>query len=161
MALEPCRECGREISSTADKCPHCGVLNPTPTRQQASTNALLLGCGLPIATAFIIALIFMVNIGGNSTTTSPPRSTYTAPAASSSPTSQQMAAVRAVLESSGARVETSGSIMRVHLPMLDVTELQAQQTAKMAYDRLGGSAIVYVYDRSGLERASASMFGVD
>ena len=29
MALEPCRECGKEVSSEAPSCPHCGVIGPT------------------------------------------------------------------------------------------------------------------------------------
>lgn len=28
MALLPCRECGQEISASAEACPHCGVSNP-------------------------------------------------------------------------------------------------------------------------------------
>jgi len=30
MALHPCRECGREVSSEAASCPHCGVKAPVP-----------------------------------------------------------------------------------------------------------------------------------
>jgi hypothetical protein len=29
MALKACRECGKEVSTEADKCPHCGVGDPT------------------------------------------------------------------------------------------------------------------------------------
>jgi hypothetical protein len=32
MALVKCRECGKEISTTAATCPHCGVANPAGTR---------------------------------------------------------------------------------------------------------------------------------
>ena len=28
MALVKCKECGREVSNTARKCPHCGIDNP-------------------------------------------------------------------------------------------------------------------------------------
>ena len=28
MALKPCRECGKEVSSEAPSCPHCGVVGP-------------------------------------------------------------------------------------------------------------------------------------
>jgi hypothetical protein len=31
MALEPCRECGREVSTEAQTCPHCGVGRPAAT----------------------------------------------------------------------------------------------------------------------------------
>jgi hypothetical protein len=29
MALQPCRECGKEVSTLAMTCPHCGVRRPT------------------------------------------------------------------------------------------------------------------------------------
>ena len=29
MALQPCRECGKEVSTEAGSCPHCGIANPT------------------------------------------------------------------------------------------------------------------------------------
>ena len=32
MPLAPCRECGREVSSEAAACPHCGVPRPTASR---------------------------------------------------------------------------------------------------------------------------------
>jgi DNA-directed RNA polymerase subunit RPC12/RpoP len=28
MALKPCRECGKEVAETADKCPNCGAPLP-------------------------------------------------------------------------------------------------------------------------------------
>ena len=31
MALKPCKNCGRELSVTADKCPNCATKNPTMT----------------------------------------------------------------------------------------------------------------------------------
>ncbi len=40
MALAPCRECGKEVSSEAETCPHCGikkpVVPPMPFRGSAS-----------------------------------------------------------------------------------------------------------------------------
>jgi hypothetical protein len=30
MALAKCRECGKQVSSEASKCPHCGISNPCP-----------------------------------------------------------------------------------------------------------------------------------
>lgn len=36
MALLPCRECGRDVSSEAQACPHCGV--PKPTSQTDSSE---------------------------------------------------------------------------------------------------------------------------
>jgi hypothetical protein len=29
MALKPCRECGQQVSTDAETCPHCGVRSPT------------------------------------------------------------------------------------------------------------------------------------
>jgi hypothetical protein len=29
MALKPCRECGAQVSTEAEVCPHCGVRSPT------------------------------------------------------------------------------------------------------------------------------------
>ena len=31
MALKPCRECGAQVSTEAEVCPHCGVRSPTAT----------------------------------------------------------------------------------------------------------------------------------
>ena len=28
MALRPCRECGAQVSTEADTCPHCGIAQP-------------------------------------------------------------------------------------------------------------------------------------
>lgn len=36
MALKPCRECGKEVSTEATTCPHCGVSQPT--KSAASRN---------------------------------------------------------------------------------------------------------------------------
>lgn len=42
MALKPCRECGKEVSTEAKACPHCGAINPTlPAGATVSTKA---GC---------------------------------------------------------------------------------------------------------------------
>ncbi|MEX2399854.1 MAG: zinc-ribbon domain-containing protein [Rhodothermales bacterium] len=34
MALVECRECGRDVSDEADKCPHCGAPPTTAARMQ-------------------------------------------------------------------------------------------------------------------------------
>ena len=36
MALLPCRECAREVSTEAASCPHCGVPNPARGRNAAA-----------------------------------------------------------------------------------------------------------------------------
>jgi rubrerythrin len=63
MALVKCRECGREISSQADKCPHCGA----PAKKKTS------GCAL------LVAILAGVVIVGS---VAPKCSTATAPPAS-------------------------------------------------------------------------------
>src|SRR2546427_125942 len=37
MALGPCRECGRRVSTEATTCPHCGVIGPVATSGVAGT----------------------------------------------------------------------------------------------------------------------------
>ena len=36
MALKPCRECGAQVSTEAEVCPHCGVRSPTANDPLAS-----------------------------------------------------------------------------------------------------------------------------
>lgn len=45
MALEPCHECGLEVSTEADACPHCGA----PVTVSAETST---GCGTIAAGVF-------------------------------------------------------------------------------------------------------------
>lgn len=42
MALVPCRECGKELSTEAAACPHCGAARPKPVRWVAAIVAGLL-----------------------------------------------------------------------------------------------------------------------
>jgi hypothetical protein len=55
MALINCKECNQEVSSKAEKCPHCGV------KLKKSG-----GCCLPIIVGGIVLLIFFYIIGSNS-----------------------------------------------------------------------------------------------
>lgn len=51
MALQPCNECGAEISAYAKVCPHCGVKKPFESSTQRGireTGNALLGCGCSI-----------------------------------------------------------------------------------------------------------------
>lgn len=52
MALQPCRECGHEVSTEADTCPNCGVRKPTQsslmaflTKSRGSRSGCGSGCG--------------------------------------------------------------------------------------------------------------------
>ena len=46
MALKPCRECGKEVSTEAPSCPQCGVPDPTGAKAKSGT---CLGCGKEIS----------------------------------------------------------------------------------------------------------------
>jgi hypothetical protein len=162
MALEACRECGKEVSSEAPKCPYCGALNPTPTQQRAIKRGLtlgMLGCAIPL----LAFLGFCVYVSNN--LFEPANSTGVA-AASTRVTPERFAAVAAALEATpGVTVDALDSAapttMRIHIDRLDVPLLQARQIANMAYERLGDNAIVRVYDRSGLLLARATARGVE
>jgi hypothetical protein len=55
MALKPCRECKKEVSSEAGKCPHCGIRNPGATGKSGNVRNFLAG---------LLALIVLVSILG-------------------------------------------------------------------------------------------------
>jgi hypothetical protein len=78
VALKPCRECGKEISSEAKQCPNCGAKEPTGRK----TSPLALGCLLLIVFAVIGSI---VGRGGSSTSQSPTPAT---------PREQALAAVK-------------------------------------------------------------------
>lgn len=58
MALEPCRECGEQVSTNAPKCPHCGTTTPAPSTMERNRNTTLIGCTaitlIPIAFFFYV-----------------------------------------------------------------------------------------------------------
>ncbi len=79
MALTKCKECGKEVSSLADICPHCGIKEPgviaasnlpegtiigTEVVQPKSFGCFTSSIIITIGSAFIIALI--ANFNGNS-----------------------------------------------------------------------------------------------
>ena len=39
MALEPCKECSKEISTLAKSCPNCGAPNENVAKQSQSNNS--------------------------------------------------------------------------------------------------------------------------
>ncbi|HET8624739.1 MAG TPA: hypothetical protein VFM14_14340 [Gemmatimonadales bacterium] len=41
MALKPCTDCGREVSTLAERCPNCGLKNPTRLRGEDDRGNLL------------------------------------------------------------------------------------------------------------------------
>ncbi|WP_409450394.1 zinc ribbon domain-containing protein, partial [Cedecea neteri] len=38
IALTKCKECKKEVSSSAKTCPHCGVKNPAITAEQQNSR---------------------------------------------------------------------------------------------------------------------------
>lgn len=69
MALKPCRECGREVSTNAKECPNCGT--PNPTKSLGGTD---IGCGsgcmLLILGVIVIGIISAALDGGDSNSSS-------------------------------------------------------------------------------------------
>ncbi len=61
MALKPCKECGREISTEAKTCPNCGERNPTA----APVNAW-------VVLGIIVLVILMIGGGLSSSDSSGP-----------------------------------------------------------------------------------------
>lgn len=51
MALQPCRECGKEVSSEAASCPHCGIA-------AAATDANVVGRGILI----VVRVLLLVGV---------------------------------------------------------------------------------------------------
>jgi hypothetical protein len=81
MALAPCRECGRDVSSEAVSCPHCGVPSPArptstvvkPAGVPPASQARLGGCGvvLLIFVGLMVLGSLLGNQSGKSTSPSP------------------------------------------------------------------------------------------
>lgn len=46
MALKPCRECKKDVSTSAKRCPHCGVAAPARTGASGGIVLLCLLCGV-------------------------------------------------------------------------------------------------------------------
>lgn len=60
MAMITCRECGKQISDTADICPHCGAkVNQITVKSSASSKHLIIYATLIILGAFV----FFVGLG--------------------------------------------------------------------------------------------------
>ena len=54
MALEPCRECGKTVSTEAKTCPNCGVRDPVNPGQALAGEAIAF-FGLIFCVAILIA----------------------------------------------------------------------------------------------------------
>ncbi|HWK96210.1 MAG TPA: hypothetical protein VNR39_12390 [Pseudolabrys sp.] len=72
MALKPCRECGANVSTSAEICPHCGVRAPASSdvlgalgRETPPNNRGTRGYGQAAAILALIAIAFAVLAGRN------------------------------------------------------------------------------------------------
>lgn len=61
MALAECHECGEEVSTKADQCPHCGVSHPT--REWASkldqVGETMQGCGCLLTLLVTVPIVIL------------------------------------------------------------------------------------------------------
>ena len=69
MALKPCKECGKDVSTQAKTCPHCGVDAPAQKGTQVSSGA---GCFILLLVIFILAISGVFS--GDNTSVTPPSS---------------------------------------------------------------------------------------
>lgn len=56
MALTDCKECGRQVSTEADKCPHCGRPAPSETLYDLRTRAVMITLALMLAVFLVYVL---------------------------------------------------------------------------------------------------------
>jgi hypothetical protein len=61
MALTLCRECKREVSTTAKKCPHCGAT--WPANRIAGMGEAMQGCGCVVLALLLIPLLVALCAG--------------------------------------------------------------------------------------------------
>ena len=56
MAIKTCKDCGKEVSTTAKNCPHCGRPNPSKSTTLGCGTVLLTFIGLFVFVCFIYNL---------------------------------------------------------------------------------------------------------
>lgn len=157
MDAKPCVHCGKPVSDTALKCPHCGAQGP---QAKANARAALLGCG------FVLLLVVgFCGYVGNRFDQAVERAA-TAPPAPDATTPGRWHEIAAIVQGNGATVEpfdpATPRTMRIRLPAgLGATAEEARRLAVTTRERLGSDAIVYVKDSSGLTLAKAAPWGVE
>jgi hypothetical protein len=57
MALQPCRECGKDVSQSAKSCPHCGVAYPANKLAAAGASMTQVGCALTLLVTVPLLLL--------------------------------------------------------------------------------------------------------
>jgi len=61
IGLKPCNTCGRQISASASKCPHCGQSNPTMTPfKDMSTAGKVAYTGFMGAGSIVFIICFII-----------------------------------------------------------------------------------------------------
>jgi hypothetical protein len=88
MALKPCKECKKEISTEAKTCPHCGKTNPTSSGLVIGTGG---GCLLVV---IVVVVIGTLSSNGSDRTSNPASGS---PAKPVTPAAAAQARVSAVL----------------------------------------------------------------
>lgn len=68
MALKACRECSKDVSTSAVKCPYCGA--PSPTSDPKNAQRVAIGCASLFAVAFV-GIAIAVGAGSPSNNTQP------------------------------------------------------------------------------------------
>ena len=66
MALTKCKECKKEVSTSAKTCPHCGVKDPGHGAKQKLSGCLIL-------VIIVAAIMYFVGEGGDNKTTEAPK----------------------------------------------------------------------------------------
>ncbi|MDP1859702.1 MAG: zinc ribbon domain-containing protein [Gemmatimonadaceae bacterium] len=97
MAMGNCRECGKEVSSEAKSCPHCGVARPVPTDPKAAA----IGCAVMLG----IGVLFYWGVCSGPSTTPGYVSSAPAPAVSGCDAAAAVAALERMRGPMVARVE--------------------------------------------------------
>ena len=57
MPLTQCRECHKDVSRDASKCPHCGVHNPSKQKNRLVNALLFVFFGVPVILFFVVIII--------------------------------------------------------------------------------------------------------
>jgi predicted amidophosphoribosyltransferase len=57
MAMTTCRECQQAVSTSAERCPHCGVKFPTPEVAESYADSLVWAVSLVGVGALVLAMV--------------------------------------------------------------------------------------------------------
>ena len=57
MALKPCRECNKKVSTEASVCPLCGVPNPTKANKRQESSSKIKKMGYSLTLEHLMVLI--------------------------------------------------------------------------------------------------------